>query len=200
MTLTCIILSTSVEKAQAAFDSCAFAEETLLILNDTMTNYAEVRNNALARAQGDWVLFVDDDEVVTEELADEVKANIQNGEYDAFYLLRTDTFMGRTLRYGETAHTKFLRLAKHGFGSWKRPVHEVWVGKGRVGLLHNHLKHNPHPTISSFLTKINRYSELNKELKAVWLRSLSTQLPNSSKTIYSASAGLMESLGLSWQS
>ena len=165
MTLTCIILSTSVSEAQATFDSCAFAEETLLILNDNITDYAAVRNAALARAQGDWVLFVDDDEIVTEELASEIKASMMSEKYDAYYLKRSDAFMGRALRYGETAHAKFLRLAKHSYGSWQRPVHETWIGKGRVGQLQNHLLHTPHTSIGSFLEKVNRYSQLDAEYR-----------------------------------
>lgn len=125
-----------------------------------ITDFAAARNAKLAKATTPWVLFVDSDEKITPKLKAEILQAIQKQEYAGYYLRRLDTFMGRQLRHGETGHAKFIRLARRDFGDWVRPVHETWVGQGRVGELNNLLLHHPHPNISSFLTKINTYSTL----------------------------------------
>lgn len=134
---------------------------TIITLNQPgITDFAAARNAELIKATTPWVLFLDSDETLTPALAREIESAIQSDQYVAYYLARRDTFLGRRLQYGETGHTKLIRLAKRDFGQWERPVHEIWVGKGRVGELHNPLLHAPHPTVSSFLTKINHYSTL----------------------------------------
>lgn len=130
-----------------------------------ITDFAAARNAELKKAATPWVLFVDSDEKITPELKAEILQATQKQEYAGYYLRRLDTFMGRQLRHGETGRAKFIRLARRDFGQWVRPVHETWVGQGRVGELHNPLLHHPHPNISSFLTKINTYSTLEAEYR-----------------------------------
>lgn len=132
---------------------------------DTITDFATARNAELARAKTEWVFFVDSDETVSPELEREVQEAIKSTKYDAYSIHRVDTFMGRQLRYGETGHAQFVRLARKSYGEWQRPVHEVWVGKGKIGKLQHPLLHNAHPSISSFLDKINRYSKIEAEYR-----------------------------------
>ncbi len=139
---------------------------TIVTLNQpNITDFATTRNIEIAKAKTDWVLFVDADEVVTPALEKEITEAIKSKTYDAYYIPRLDTFLGKELRHGETGGAKFIRLARHDFGTWERPVHETWIGKGHIGTLVNPLLHHPHPTISSFLDKINHYSTLEAEYR-----------------------------------
>lgn len=129
-------------------------------------DFAAQRNFGLSKARGEWVLFIDSDEIVSQELASEIQnvikkpAEISNREV-GFYVKRKDYFLGRWLTHGETANVKLLRLAKKDAGKWTRPVHEVWDVKGNVGELSHPLLHYPHPNVAQFLDEINRYSTLN---------------------------------------
>ena len=141
---------------------------TIITLNQpNITDFAAARNIELAKAKTDWVLFLDSDETLTPELESEISTIVHSPStiYSAYYIPRLDTFLGRQLRHGETGHVKFIRLARADFGKWVRPVHEVWVGKGRVGTLTNPILHNPHPTVASFLDKINTYSTLEADYR-----------------------------------
>ena len=133
--------------------------------HEHITDFAQARNDELAKVTSDWVLFVDADEVVTPALEKEIAAAIKSDHFDAYFIPRLDTFLGKDLRHGETGGAKFIRLARRDFGKWERPVHEVWVGKGKVGSLTNPLLHTPHPTIAIFLDKINRYSTIEAEYR-----------------------------------
>lgn len=139
---------------------------TIITLNQPgITDFASARNAELKKTKTDWVLFVDSDEKITPELKSEIIEAIKNSEYSAYYIPRLDTFLGRELHHGETGHAKFVRLARSNFGKWQRPVHEIWVGKGKIGILKNPLLHYPHPTIASFLEKINKYSSIEAEYR-----------------------------------
>lgn len=130
-----------------------------------ITDFSTARNTELAKAQTDWVLFLDSDETLSPELEKEIKSAIQVNRFDAFYIRRLDTFLGRELSHGDPGHTKLVRLARKDYGKWVRPVHEVWQGSGEVGELKNPILHHPHQTIASFLDKINRYSTLESEYR-----------------------------------
>lgn len=125
-------------------------------------DFSAQRNFGLEKAKGDWLLFVDADERVSQELRDEVIQIIavsvtQNG----FLLRRRDILWGRELKYGETGKIKLLRLARKNAGKWRRKVHEIWDVTGEIGELKSHLVHYPHQTISEFIADINRYSTLH---------------------------------------
>lgn len=137
---------------------------TILTLNSPDINdFSEERNKLLAGVSTDWVLFVDSDEIVSKELEREIKeiiASKQSSFYSAYKIKRQDKFLGTTLKYGETGSASFVRLAKRDWGTWVGVVHEKWIGKGLVGTLKHPLIHTPHPTLASFVDKINKYSTL----------------------------------------
>jgi len=148
-------------------------------LND---DFAAQRNFGLEKAKGEWILFVDSDEVVTEELASEIRTILssrakrgdlyesleiaspsersRNDNVSGYYIKRKDFLWGRELTHGETGSVKLLRLAKKNVGKWLRPVHEEWKIRGKVGTLTHPLLHYPHQNVAQFLEKINRYSTL----------------------------------------
>ncbi len=133
-------------------------------------DFAAQRNFGLAKAKNDWILFVDSDEVVTKELADEIKTILRTHPpaggsnprtQQGFFVKRKDFIFGKWLNHGETSRVRLLRLAKKGTGNWERPVHEIWNIKGEIGELSNPLEHFPHPNVAQFIEDINRYSTLN---------------------------------------
>lgn len=123
-------------------------------------DFAAQRNWGLSKAKGEWVLFVDSDEVVSEALAKEIQKSVTI-DCAGFFLKRQDWLFGKRLLHGETSKVRLLRLAKKSAGSWTRPVHEVWTIEGTVGTLTAPLDHFPHPNVAQFIDEINKYSTLN---------------------------------------
>lgn len=129
-------------------------------------DYASQRNFGLEKAQGDWVLFIDADERISQSLAFEIQAQTSSTIFvQGFYMKRLDTMWRRQLKYGETGNIKLLRLARKHAGSWIGKIHETWKVKGQTEVLNNPLLHSPHPTITEFLQEINTYTTIRaKEL------------------------------------
>ena len=130
-------------------------------LND---DFSGQRNFGLEKAKNKWVMFLDADERVTDELAQEITTTIsKNEDVNGYFFKRNDFFSGRFLKHGETANVRLLRLAKKDSGSWQRKVHEIWNVKGQTKEFKNPLLHYPHSTITVFLKEINFYSSLHAE-------------------------------------
>lgn len=141
---------------------------TILTLNSPeIKDFSAARNALLKDVKTEWILFLDSDEQLSSQLIEEIRStinNLQSNNYSAYYLPRQDLFLGKILLHGETGKAKFIRLARKDWGHWERPVHEVWVGEGRVGTLKNPILHTPHD-ISTFLTKIDNYSTIESKYR-----------------------------------
>lgn len=134
---------------------------TVVFKRSLKDDFSAQRNFGLSKAKGDWVFFVDSDEIVSQELAQEVKKAIKSEQYEGFTLRRKDFIFGRWLERGETSKVRLLRIAKKDVGQWTRPVHEVWNIHEDVGELFTPLEHFPHQNVAQFLDEINVYSSLN---------------------------------------
>lgn len=128
-------------------------------------DFAAQRNFGLSKARGEWVLFVDADEIVSSALAEEIASNIQHptSSTNGFYFRRKDKFLGRWLKYGETSHVRLLRLGRKNAGKWQGKVHEIWQVKGKKKTLKNPLLHKRDLTTGQFLARLNFYSSIRAE-------------------------------------
>ncbi|MEK7160290.1 MAG: glycosyltransferase family 2 protein [Patescibacteria group bacterium] len=131
---------------------------------DLNMDFSTQRNYALSKTTKNWVLFLDADERVSEELREEINTLIINEKsklkYNGFYIQRKDIIFGKMLKYGETGSIKILRLARKQAGIWYGKVHEEWKVESKVSELENPLIHYPHQTIDEFLNEINFYTSI----------------------------------------
>jgi len=145
----------------------AIKNKAKVITHSLENDFSKQRNFAIEHTKGDWMLFVDADERVPKELAEEIRQVINtHSSIAGYYLKRHDYMWGKFLKFGETGNLYLLRLAKRGSGKWIGKVHESWVANGRVAELRFPLLHFPHVTVAEFLYEINFYSTLRAaELK-----------------------------------
>lgn len=132
---------------------------TVLTLNKkNIIDFAKERNDLLRKAKAEWVLFVDQDEIVTESLKKEISKAILSSRYDGFYIKRKIYFCG--IPAGED---RMLRLGRKNAGQWRRKVHEYWDIDGKVGTLNNYIIHDTAVDLNSYIKKVDYHSTLHAE-------------------------------------
>ncbi|MEK7572934.1 MAG: glycosyltransferase family 2 protein [Patescibacteria group bacterium] len=129
-------------------------------------DFSAQRNFGISKAKNEWVLFIDADEIVSDDLKKEILKKVQeNKEINGYFIKRQDFVFGKKIKHGEFGENSLVRLAKKNAGSWKGKVHEKWEIKGEVGKLTHTLEHFSHHSIDGFLRKINFYTDVRaKEL------------------------------------
>lgn len=115
---------------------------------------------AIDKCRGDWILQLDADERVSEELKNEI-LSILEPEFAAYYIPRKNYFLGRWLRKGGQYPDYVIRFFKKEKAYLPcKSVHEQMEVDGKAGYLKGHLKHYTAPTFSRYLTNANRYTSL----------------------------------------
>lgn len=136
------------------------------------SDFSKQRNFGMEKAKNEWVLFVDADEVISEELQKEILKKVQEEKADGFYMPRQDFLFGKKLQHGDAGNVSLLRLGKKSKGKWKYQIHEVWEMDGKTLKLKSPIQHFPHQTISEFLREIDFYSTIRaRELWDIGIRA-----------------------------
>jgi glycosyltransferase involved in cell wall biosynthesis len=136
------------------------------VIQNPFENYAQQRNAALKMVEdyADWVLFVDADERVTDELAQEVRSVINlTGDYEGWQIPRHNYIFGHLVRGAGWYPDYQLRLLKVGSAHYepKRKVHEVVIlngGEPALGTLQNPLIHYNYQDADQFALKQRKYT------------------------------------------
>ncbi|MEK7470753.1 MAG: glycosyltransferase family 2 protein [Patescibacteria group bacterium] len=161
-------------------------------------NFHVTKQKALEKATGEWILQLDADEVVTPELAKEIKLVIseqstvysvktnklfqrhqrsieerdgkigkETGEIVGYFIPRRNIFLGKPLIHAGVYPDPAIRLVKNGKAKFPaESVHEIMQLDGEVSWLSNDMLHYDSPTFERYLTRLNRYTDLQaQELK-----------------------------------
>jgi len=164
--VSAIVLSQKKDKKlKNTLDSLTWCQQVIVINKPEIKDFSKVRNLVMKKATQPWILYVDSDEIVTDQLAQEIKSSIKSKKINGFYLKRQDVFLGKTLNFGETANVRFIRLAQKNTGKWLRPVHEVWQIKGKTQTLRYPLLHYPHDSINKFYHKVTKYAQIEADFR-----------------------------------
>lgn len=120
------------------------------------------KQKAIDLCQHDWILQLDSDERVSDQLGREIKKVIHGqNDYVAYYISRQNYFMGRWLRKGGQFPDYVIRLFRRGKARLPcKSVHEQMEIDGKVGYLKNPLIHYPYPSFSDYWRKANHYTSL----------------------------------------
>lgn len=182
--ISAIVLYKNEEKnIENCLKSLSFCDEIILIDDDSTdktleivkkyaskifqkslgNDFSQQRNFGLSKSKNEWVLFVDADEVISEELQNEIVSKTQNGSFDGFYIPRQDFLFGKKIKHGDVGNISIIRLGKKGKGKWEGQVHEIWRLQGKTGKLKNPILHYPHQSISEFISEIDFYSTIRAQ-------------------------------------
>lgn len=129
--------------------------------------FAGQRDRLAEIATGDWLLYVDADERVTADLADEIRKVVERGLHDVYSVPTLNVFLGRPMRAGgwwPDRHYRLIRRAS--LVEWQGLIHEVPLVQGSPGELKNPIVHLGHRDLTSMLVKTATWSRLDGERRA----------------------------------
>jgi hypothetical protein len=125
-------------------------------------NFAQKRNKLLQEAKNEWGLFLDTDEIPSDQLI-EFLNHFDTNQYKNFAIKRIDYFFNKPLLFGDTGNFYITRLILKNTGKFIHPIHEIWQSNLPTQKIKQPIYHYPHPSIKQFLNKINQYSEIRSQ-------------------------------------
>lgn len=133
------------------------------VIQNPFKNFTAQKAFTLKQATNDWVLFLDADEVVPENLQNEIRATINNNpKHVAYWFYRKFMFQKERLRFSGWQTDKNYRLfrkSKVNFSD-KRIVHETLDINGTTGKFKNKLTHYCYKDYEVYKNKMMLYGRL----------------------------------------
>ena len=136
------------------------------------------KNFGFEKANGEWILSLDADEVVTPELAKEIRHVVSSQQPAArsdvvgYWIPRKNIIFGKWIMHGLWWPDKQLRLFQRGMGRFRcKHVHEYLEVDGPTGELQEPYIHHNYETISQFIRKMDTIyteSEVQKLVRTTY--------------------------------
>ena len=175
-----IITRNAAAQLKACIESVSFADEILVVdsgssdgtldlargqganvIHKDWLGFGAQRQFAVSAAAHDWVLCLDADERVTDELREAIVAELRAPRARAYALARRNRFLDRWLRHGEGYPDWCVRLFDRREARWSdASVHERVITKTPARRLSGDLLHESEQSLEQYLEKQNRYTSL----------------------------------------
>ncbi len=135
------------------------------LYHEPWQGYGHAKQAGLSYATGEWILSIDADEVVTEELVGEIKRVVSaEGGPDGYYMPRRTNFLGRWILHCGWYPDPLLRLFRRQKGRFdEAAVHEKAIVEGETGRLKGELLHYSYPDLETYFEKFDRYTTMGAE-------------------------------------
>ncbi len=131
------------------------------VFKHSWEGYAAQKNLANGKAKSEWILSLDADERVSDELREEIRALIEAPEHDGYYIPRRSWFLGRWIKHCHWYPDYQLRLFRKDNAEWTGgEVHEHIKVTGSTGKLKNDILHYTYKDIADQTERLNKYSTL----------------------------------------
>lgn len=136
-----------------------------IISHKLQEDFSQQRNIGIDNATGNWILQMDADEIVPEELRKEIqKAISKNSEFSGFQFRRKNFFLGHFMKYGGFYGPYSLKLFKRGKGRYVKQLHEELEIEGKVGIIDSDIEHYPFQSIAQSVERTNMYTTIGARL------------------------------------
>ena len=146
------------------------------VFSEDWKGFAGQKNSAIDKCLSTWVLSLDADEELTNELQAEIRDMLEADEgiepqVDGYRLRLRHVFLGRWMRYGgyypDLKLRLFRRMTSSGAAHFTdRPVHESVQVNGRVETMTKDFLHHGYPNLEIYIEHMNRYSALGAKIIA----------------------------------
>jgi glycosyltransferase involved in cell wall biosynthesis len=124
--------------------------------------YSKTKQRAVSLASNNWVLWIDADEALTDQLRNEL-LELKNStpDYSAYSIPRKANFLGRWILHSGWYPGRVVRLFNKNKARFSdHQVHEQLIVNGEIGDLKSDLEHYTDPNIFHYFEKFNNYTSI----------------------------------------
>lgn len=138
---------------------------TKKVYKKEFTGYGQQKQAAIDKCTNMWILEIDADEIVTQELKEEIEKLLNNKkkleQNSAYKITRKEYFLARYLM-----SSKIIRLYRKDKIKYKGAIHEIVDVTGRVGELQEKIEHeaDKYDSIERRIEKNNNYTLLEAKI------------------------------------
>lgn len=180
-----VITKNESRRIKSCLESISFCDEIIVVdsgsKDDTQTiaktftphvltrpfdNFSAQKNYAIDQASHPWILSIDADERISDNLRDEIQRlqHAPTSAYQAYKLPRLNTILGKPLHYGASRNDQPIRLFRKEGIRFQGIIHESLNLEDPVGSLQHPLLHFSTETLSAYVQKLNHYTRLEAQL------------------------------------
>ena len=127
--------------------------------------HIQQKNFALARCSHEWVLSLDADEALSDQLKKSIAHALASPAGDGYRMSRLTNYCGTWIRHGGWYPDRKLRLFRRGSGVWTgvnpHDRFEFSDPQSEAGLLQGDLLHYSYATVSDHLRQIDYFTDIS---------------------------------------
>lgn len=132
------------------------------VITEKFSDFSKQREAGMKHVKGDWILYLDADERIDNQLKSEIETVVDREDAkDVYKLQRKNFYFGK---YEWNKIEKMERLFKKDvLSGWFGEIHESPVFKGNLGEFKGFIDHYTHSDLTSMLSKTIKWSDIEAE-------------------------------------
>jgi glycosyltransferase involved in cell wall biosynthesis len=136
------------------------------VVSRQFEGYGLQKKYAVSLAKNDWIICIDADEVLTNELIHEIlHVDWVSTPYVAYSFPMNMFFLNKEFRYGHESGRYFIRMFNRKSGGFlESKVHEGISVEGPIKKMNGMVLHYSYYSLRQYLDKFNKYSTLSAEM------------------------------------
>ena len=123
-------------------------------------DFAAQRNFALQHVNTEWILYLDADERMNDELIEDIVNQLCQNKQAQYRIIRRNSAFGRDFKYGVLGPDSVVRLFPKNGVKWEGKVHERPVSEFAEETLKGYLKHYTYASFDEYMEKMNKYASI----------------------------------------
>lgn len=143
--------------------------------------FVEQKNSLTSKCSKSFILYLDADEVISDELKQEIIKAVNEPKSDGYYLRRKTHYLGKLLNYAWQKDERLRLVKKDAEPLWKGEiVHEELFIAGKTSILNGYIIHYSYKNMKDHFAKTINYAYLSA--KSYYVKG---KKPSISKLIFS---------------
>lgn len=138
-----------------------------IIVETDWLGFGKTKQLSIESASNDWVLSIDADEEVTEELKTEIITTLSQDKIASGYKIKwLSYYVNSWIRHSGWNKNYKIKLFNRNHGKFNDSmIHERVIIEGEVVKLKNVLRHHTYPDLKTFLLKTESYAQTGAQVK-----------------------------------